>query len=158
MSSVPVAIALGSNLGDRRAHLRWAIEQLGRRLQHVRESSFIETDPVGVSEPQPAYLNAVVVGETDLEPAAVIEWLLTLERGRGRERASFRAARTLDLDLILYGDRVIDTPTLTVPHPRFRERAFVLDPLREIAPDWIDPVTGRTIRQLRDRPRRSAEA
>ena len=143
-----VAIALGSNLGDRQAHLSWAVERMGEWLDGLRVSSFIETEPVGVDEPQPAYLNAAVVGETTLEPDDVLQRLLALERDRGRTRPGFRASRTLDLDLILYGDRVIDTPGLTVPHPRFRDRAFVLVPLAQIAPEWRDPVTGKTVSSL----------
>jgi 2-amino-4-hydroxy-6-hydroxymethyldihydropteridine diphosphokinase len=148
-----VAIALGSNLGDRRAHLDWAIERLRGILTSLRASSFCETDPVGVPDQQPAYLNAAVVGETNLDPHAVLAALMALEGERGRERRSFRAARTLDLDLILYADRVIRTGDLEVPHPRFRERAFVLEPLAELAPEWVDPVTGKTIGELEARAR-----
>lgn len=145
---VTVVIALGSNLGDRQAHLACAVEQLSSFLQNVRVSSFIDTEPVDVPDEQPHYLNAVVVGETSLPPEALLERLLAIERLRGRERPSERAARTLDLDLILYGDAVIDTESLQVPHPRFREREFVVRPLAEIAPDLRDPVTGRTIAEL----------
>ena len=143
-----VAIALGSNLGDRRAHLEWAITRLGEVLTHLRASTLIETEPVGVPDEQPPYLNAVVVGETELEPEALLEHLMALEHGRGRQRRSFRAARTLDLDVILYGDRIIHTDTIEIPHPRFREREFVLRPLAELAPEWIDPVTGKMVEGL----------
>jgi 2-amino-4-hydroxy-6-hydroxymethyldihydropteridine diphosphokinase len=143
-----VAIALGSNLGDRQGHLNWAIERLRDSLANLRVSSVIETEPVGVPDPQPPYLNAAVVGETALPPGDLMRLLLELERQRGRTRTASRAARTLDLDLILYGDLTIDAPGIAVPHPRFRERAFVLEPLAEIAPDWIDPVTGLSMRQL----------
>ena len=146
-----VAIALGSNLGDRRGHLDWAIDRLGRVLTDLRASSAIETDPVGVSGQQPLYLNAAVVGGTTLEPGPLLDRLLEIERARGRERAAPRAPRTLDLDLILYGDRVLDDAGLVVPHPRFRDRMFVLQPLAEIAPAWRDPVTGLTIEDLRRR-------
>ena len=127
-----VAIALGSNLGDRHAHLRFAIDRLRMILTDVRVSSIHETAPEGVDEPQPDYLNAVVVGLTTLGPHALLKELLAIERDRGRTRPSFRASRTLDLDLILYGDDVIDTPELTVPHPRYKERKFVTDPLNEV--------------------------
>ena len=143
-----VAIALGSNLGDRRAHLEWAIERLSRLLSAPRASSMVETEPVGVPDEQPAYLNAVVVGESALGPEALLAALMALERERGRQRLSFRSARTLDLDLILYGDRVIHEAGLDVPHPRFRERDFVLGPLAELEPAWVDPVTGKTIGAL----------
>jgi len=145
---IPVAIALGSNLGDRRVHLEWAIERLGDFLTNLRASSIIETAPVGVPDEQPPYLNAVAVGETTLEPEALLERLMALEHERGRERRSFRAARTLDLDVVLYGDRIISTVTVEIPHPRFREREFVLRPLAEIAGDWIDPITGKTVGRL----------
>jgi 2-amino-4-hydroxy-6-hydroxymethyldihydropteridine diphosphokinase len=88
------------------------------------------------------------VGRCDLPPPELIAWLLALERERGRARATPRAARTLDLDLILYGDLIVDTPGLVVPHPRFRDRRFVLDPLAEIAPEMTDPVTRKTIREI----------
>jgi 2-amino-4-hydroxy-6-hydroxymethyldihydropteridine diphosphokinase len=143
-----VAIALGSNLGDRRAHLDFAATQLRGLLISLRVSSITETAPVDVPDDQPPYLNAVAVGETTLEPEALLKKLMAIERARGRERPSFRAARTLDLDLILYGDRVMRTDTLEVPHPRFRDREFVLRPLVELEPGWIDPVTGQTMEKL----------
>lgn len=149
---VRVAIALGSNLGDREGHLAWAIERLRGPLTNLRASTFIETEPVGVPDAQPAYLNAAVVGETSSSPRDLIRLLLELEQQRGRTRTGLRSARTLDLDLILYGDLTLDEPDIVVPHPRFRERAFVLQPLAEIAPDWTDPVTGLTIAQLATRP------
>ena len=106
-----------------------------------------------VESPQPHYLNAVVVGRTTLGPRALLDLLLDLERARGRERPARRAPCTLDLDLILYGGRVIDEPGLTVPHPEFHRRAFVLVPLSEVAADWRDPRSGRTVGELaRERP------
>jgi 2-amino-4-hydroxy-6-hydroxymethyldihydropteridine diphosphokinase len=145
---VPVAIALGSNLGDRRAHLEWAVTQLGHHLAPIRVSAFRDTSPEEVDGPQPRYLNAVLVGETTLEPRALLALLLALERDRGRVRPSPRAPRTLDLDLILYGDRIVDEPGLTVPHPAFHRRTFVLGPLGEVAADWRDPRTGHRIADL----------
>jgi 2-amino-4-hydroxy-6-hydroxymethyldihydropteridine diphosphokinase len=143
-----VALALGSNLGDRRAHLTWAVDRLSTLLRDCRVSSFIETDPVGVPDAQPRYLNAAMVGTTALDPHDLLAALMTIEQERGRTRTSFRGARTLDLDLILYGDRILDDASLTVPHPRFRDRRFVLEPLASIAPDWIDPMTGQTVASL----------
>jgi len=145
-----VAIALGSNLGDREAHLRGAIEALASAFSNLRVSSFYETDPVDVPGSQPMFLNAAATGESDLSARAVLEALQAVEQRFRRERPYVGAPRTIDLDLILYGDSVINTPGLTVPHPRFRERRFVLEPLAEIAADWVDPVTGKTIRDLLD--------
>jgi 2-amino-4-hydroxy-6-hydroxymethyldihydropteridine diphosphokinase len=143
-----VAVALGSNLGNRRAHLDQAIASLRTLLRRVTVSSYYDTVPAGVVGPQPMYLNAVAVGETMLPPRALLEALLAIESQRGRERPSPKAPRTLDLDLILFGESVIDEPGLFVPHPRFRERRFVLEPLVEIAPEMRDPVSGKTARQL----------
>jgi 2-amino-4-hydroxy-6-hydroxymethyldihydropteridine diphosphokinase len=143
-----VAVALGSNLGDREGHLRSAIAALESSVQHLRVSTFHDTAPVGVG-PQPTFLNAAAVGKTSLPAKALLETLLAIEQNLGRERPFPGAPRTLDLDLILYDDAVIDEgPMLIVPHPRFRERRFVLEPLSEIAPDWRDPVTGRTVEEL----------
>jgi 2-amino-4-hydroxy-6-hydroxymethyldihydropteridine diphosphokinase len=142
-----VAIALGSNLGDREAHLAFAVHQLQGLLTGLRVSSWHETAPVGVS-PQPDFLNGAVVGHTIMGARMLLERLLAIEQERGRRRPHDGAPRTLDLDLILFGGEVIDEPGLRVPHPRFRERLFVLEPLAEIAGDWIDPVTGRSIEEL----------
>jgi 2-amino-4-hydroxy-6-hydroxymethyldihydropteridine diphosphokinase len=144
----PVAVALGSNLGDRAAHLAFAADRLGRLLSDVRVSRPIETAPEGVPGGQPAYLNAAVVGTTVLPPRALLDAVLAIERERGRERPYRYAPRTLDLDLVLYGSRVLREDGLEIPHPRFRERRFVLAPLAEIAGDWTDPVTGATISDL----------
>jgi len=145
---VKIAIALGSNLGDREAQLRAAVTALAPVLSHLRVSSFHETAPVDMPMPQPMFLNAAAVGESTLSAPAILDVLLALEQGFGRERPYPLAPRTIDLDLILYGSAVIHSEGLTVPHPRFRERRFVLEPLAEIAADWIDPVTGKTVAEL----------
>jgi 2-amino-4-hydroxy-6-hydroxymethyldihydropteridine diphosphokinase len=143
-----VAIAVGSNLGDRDGYLRSAIAALQPAIKNLRVSTFHDTAPIGVGA-QPTFLNATAVGETSLSARALLDTLLTLEREFGRERPFSGAPRTLDLDLILYGDAIIDeAPSLIVPHPRFRERRFVLEPLAEIAPDWRDPVTRQTVEEL----------
>ena len=150
MTCTSVAIALGSNLGDREGHLRAAAAAIQSLIPDLRVSSFHDTAPVGVGE-QPRFLNAAAVGSTTLSARALLETLLGIEATLGRTRPHPGAARTVDLDLILYGDHVIEERDLVVPHPRFRERGFVLEPLAEIAPDWVDPVTGRTIRELMSR-------
>jgi 2-amino-4-hydroxy-6-hydroxymethyldihydropteridine diphosphokinase len=145
---VRVAIALGSNLGDRRGALEHALDALVPDLSDITCSSFHETEPAGVGEEHPRYLNAAVIGFTTLPPLALLERLMDIEQEQGRVRPYPMAPRTLDLDLILYGDAILDQPRLSVPHPRFREREFVLAPLAEIAPDMVDPVTGKTITEL----------
>jgi 2-amino-4-hydroxy-6-hydroxymethyldihydropteridine diphosphokinase len=145
---IRTAVALGSNLGDRRAHLDFAVTRLRHLLDDLIVSRYYDTAPVGVSGPQPMYLNAAAVGMTRLTPRALLDGLLAIEQERGRERPFPNAPRSLDLDLILYGDVAIDSPGLVVPHPRFRGRRFVLEPLAEVAPDLRDPVSGRTIAEL----------
>jgi 2-amino-4-hydroxy-6-hydroxymethyldihydropteridine diphosphokinase len=146
-----VAVALGSNLGDRHSLLTEATARLSSVLTSLRASTFHDTVPVGVPSPQPNYLNAVVVGETTLTARELLAELLAIERTMGRTRPHAGAPRTIDLDLILYGTSTVDEPGLTVPHPRFRERGFVLAPLCEIAPEMIDPVSGETAAALLDR-------
>lgn len=142
-----VAIALGSNLGDRSAHLSSAVTALHPHLSDLRVSSFIETAAVGIGD-QPAFLNGAVTGWSDAPPRAWLDLLLDLERQAGRERPYPGASRTLDLDLILCGSAVIDEPGLRVPHPRFRDRGFVLTPLASIAPDMTDPESGLSVLDL----------
>jgi 2-amino-4-hydroxy-6-hydroxymethyldihydropteridine diphosphokinase len=152
-----VAIAVGSNVGDREAHVGYAAARLGDFLSNLSPSRWFETAPVGVGEQDP-FLNGAIVGETALSPRQLLDVLLLIERERGRARPHPGAPRTLDLDLILYDRQVVDEPGLQVPHPRFRDRLFVLDPLAEIAADWIDPETGLSIRALRDRLRQRERA
>lgn len=143
-----IAIALGSNLGDRRQHIDTAIDLLMPHLRQALVSSFLDTEPEGVSDQQPRYLNAALVGEAQLLPQAMLKRLLSIEEQLGRTRPYWGAPRIIDLDLILYGDVQLREPGIQVPHPRFRERKFVLGPLNEIAPELIDPVTGKTIGEL----------
>jgi 2-amino-4-hydroxy-6-hydroxymethyldihydropteridine diphosphokinase len=143
-----IAIALGSNLGDRRQHLETAIDLLMPHLRQALVSSFLDTEPEGVTDDQPRYLNAALVGEAQLLPQAMLKRLLSIEEQLGRTRPYWGAPRIIDLDLILYGDVQLREPGIQVPHPRFRERNFVLGPLNEIAPELVDPVTGKTIAEL----------
>jgi 2-amino-4-hydroxy-6-hydroxymethyldihydropteridine diphosphokinase len=144
----PVAVAVGSNLGDRRSHLAFAFQRLSELLEDLRVSSIRETDPVGVPGHQPRFLNAAAVGTWRGEPEELLSALLAIEAARGRQRLAPLAARTLDLDLILFDQRILQTANLITPHPRFRERRFVLEPLAELVPEWKDPVTGRTVAEL----------
>jgi 2-amino-4-hydroxy-6-hydroxymethyldihydropteridine diphosphokinase len=143
------AIAIGSNLGDRYAAMAFATEQLATFISGLAISDPIETEPAGEGlQDQPLYLNAVAVGETNLGPREILDALLALENAYGRERPFPGAPRTLDLDLILLGDTLEHAPGLQVPHPRFRERFFVLGPLAEVAPDMVDPLTGLKVWEL----------
>jgi 2-amino-4-hydroxy-6-hydroxymethyldihydropteridine diphosphokinase len=157
--TLKVAIAIGSNLGDRRAAVAFAAERLTAFVSDITLSNPVETEPEGEGlEDQPLYLNAVAVGHTALGPRDLLDALLAIERDYGRERPFRGAPRTLDLDLILLGDTREDSPGLRVPHPRFRERFFVLGPLAEVAPEMVDPATGLRVwellrRLLQDRER-----
>ena len=146
------AVALGSNLGDRHAALQFAIDGLSRLLSNLTVSSLIETEPLDrdgkVVADHPLFLNAVATGFTILAPDDLLDALLAIETDYGRERPFPGAPRTLDLDLILFGDVIADAPRLHVPHPRFRDRFFVLGPLAEIAPAMRDPVSGNTVAEL----------
>jgi 2-amino-4-hydroxy-6-hydroxymethyldihydropteridine diphosphokinase len=155
VTSTKVAIALGSNLGDREAHLAFGLSALPGFITNLKQSTWHDTAPVGVSPDQPRYLNGVVVGETSLGARELLDRLLQIEEAAGRRRPSPLAPRTLDLDLILFGDQVIDEAGLAVPHPRFRERLFVLEPLADLAPDLVDPESGQTISALLARARRA---
>ncbi len=137
-------VGMGSNVGDRRAHLRHAAAALARLGSVVRVSSLYETSAVG-SVAQPPFLNAVVGVDTALRPEGLLAGMMDIERERGRIRDLPGGPRTLDLDLLFYGDRIVRGSDLIVPHPRWRERAFVRVPLSEIVPDLIDPESGWSV-------------
>lgn len=147
-------VALGSNLGDRHGVVRGGLAELGRlpRTRLLRGSRPVETPPERPSDGGP-FVNAVALLESDLSPRQLLAALLSLERRFGRKRGGTRGPRTLDLDLILYGVLRHDEPGLIVPHPRFRERAFVVEPAAEVAPHLRDPVSGRTMGELAERVR-----
>lgn len=143
-------IGLGSNVGDRRATLSRAIAELDASpgVSVTKLSAFHETEPVGGPPGQGLYLNAAASIETTLEPLELLSLLHQIEAGNGRTREVHWGERTLDLDLLLYDDRIMKTTDLTIPHPRMAGRRFVLEPLLEVAPGAVDPVTGRTVAQM----------
>jgi 2-amino-4-hydroxy-6-hydroxymethyldihydropteridine diphosphokinase len=139
-----VYLSLGSNLGDRAENLRRAIGELhGVR----RVSAFYETEPADVPD-QPWFLNCVVALETDHSALDLLHELQAIEQRLGRVRTIPRGPRTVDLDILFFGDTVMDTPELTIPHPRLPDRRFVLEPLAEIAPEFRHPVTGRSVTEM----------
>lgn len=142
-----VYIALGSNVGDRLENLRRAVESLALDLDQLQASPVYETDPVGYDD-QERFLNAVVRGETDLSPHRLLERVQEIETQLGRERPFPNAPRTIDLDILLYDDRILDSSDLTIPHPRLHERLFVLIPLADVAPEAAHPVLGKSINDL----------
>lgn len=147
-SALPlVFLGLGSNLGDRVAHLRAALEQLAAAFQVERVSSVYETAPQLVTD-QPRYYNLVCAGSTELAPHDLLHFLKTLEQRLGRTPTYRYGPREIDLDLLLYGDEILTTPDLTIPHPRMAERGFVLVPLAEIVPELLHPTLKRTMRDL----------
>ena len=145
---VKCAIALGSNLGDSKQILNQALELLSQTsgIELISHSSWYETVPVG--PPQPNYVNGCAILETELLPENLLQILLKIEQQFGRIRQERWGPRILDLDILLYGDLILEMPNLTIPHPRMNERAFVLVPLAEIAAHWIEPISRQTILQL----------
>ncbi len=145
------AIALGSNLGDSRSILDRTIDRIATfpQIELIAVSSWYLTTPIG--PPQPDYLNGCAIVWTSLTPLGFLNTLHAIEAEFGRVRAEVWGARTLDLDLLLYGDEIIDTPDLQVPHPRMTERSFVLVPLAEITPDTIEPRSAQSILALCNR-------
>jgi 2-amino-4-hydroxy-6-hydroxymethyldihydropteridine diphosphokinase len=145
-----VYLALGSNLGDRERYLQSAIEGLARRgVRTVRSASIYLTAPRDVLD-QPWFLNTVIEGNTSLDPARLLQACRAVEEENQRQRIVDKGPRTLDIDIIFYGSEIVREAALVIPHPHFSERRFVLEPLAEIAPAFMDPVSGKTVGQLLD--------
>ena len=147
INAVEVYLSLGSNMGDRQQNLDKALDFLSQRLQLGRVSSVYDTEPLGNAE-QPRFLNLVCQAYTGLAPAVLLALAKGIENKLGRTSRRPNSPRPIDIDILFYGDQIIDTPQLVVPHPRLTKRAFVLIPLAEIAPDLRHPVTDKTASQL----------
>lgn len=142
-----VFIGLGTNLGSRERNLEEAREALALKMTLLKASSIYETAPWGYLD-QPAFLNQVVEAKTDLSPSKLLDFLKDTEKELGRQENFRYGPRLIDLDILFYGKRIIHTARLQVPHPRLAERAFVLAPLAEIAPNWVHPQRQVTIQEL----------
>ena len=144
---IEVYLGLGSNLGDRQDNLDRALDLLSQRLRVDNVSPMYETEPVGNTD-QPNFLNMVCQAYTSLAPTGLLALAKGIERKLGRMSAKSNAPRPIDIDILFYGDQVIETPELTIPHPRLTKRAFVLVPLAQIAPGFRHPVSGKTVKEL----------
>jgi 2-amino-4-hydroxy-6-hydroxymethyldihydropteridine diphosphokinase len=142
-------LSLGSNVGDRAGNLNAALDHLRAFGEVVAVSSFYETEPVEFTA-QPWFLNCAVKLNTEKTPAQVLAGIVEIEQQLGRQRGQQKGPRTIDLDILLFGNSIVDVPGLTIPHPTMQQRRFVLEPLAEIAPDALHPVFKRTIQELRD--------
>ncbi|MDP2659661.1 MAG: 2-amino-4-hydroxy-6-hydroxymethyldihydropteridine diphosphokinase [Dehalococcoidia bacterium] len=144
---VQVLLGLGSNLGDREGNIREALARLGAVMVFEKVSSFYETDPVGYLD-QPSFINIVCLGSAELSPMGMLDLVKAIEEQMGREPNFRNGPRLIDIDILSYGDTVLDTEELTIPHPRLAERSFVLAPLSEIGPDWRHPTLAKTASEM----------
>jgi 2-amino-4-hydroxy-6-hydroxymethyldihydropteridine diphosphokinase len=144
-----VYLSLGSNVGDRDSLLRDAQARLGAEGRIVAASSFYETEPVEFTD-QPWFLNCAIALETSTTPQELMGAILGIEKEMGRQRLQNKGPRTIDIDILLFGDTILDSPQLTIPHPAMHHRRFTLEPLAEIAPNVLHPVLRKTIRELRN--------
>ena len=144
-----IFLSLGSNTGDRKGHLQTALEKMkGKGVRAKHQSSFYLTEPVDVVD-QPTFLNLVCEVETGLSPESLLGVCLSTEKELGRVRRERKGPRVIDVDILFYGQKQVRSPELTIPHPALYQRNFVLVPLEEIAPEFQDPVCGKSIRELR---------
>jgi 2-amino-4-hydroxy-6-hydroxymethyldihydropteridine diphosphokinase len=144
-----VYLSLGSNVGDRAAHLKAAITRLGKLGRVAAVSSFYETEPVEVND-QSWFLNCVLALDTEEAPQTLLRSVLDIEREMGRQRTKAKGPRNIDIDILLFGEAIVNDKGLTIPHPAMEQRRFVLEPLSEIAPNARHPGSGKTAAELRD--------
>jgi len=147
--AVVVYLGLGSNLGDRQANLDKALDLLSQRLGEIKISSVYDTEPIG-NVNQPRFLNMVCQAYTRLAPQELLALAKGIELKLGRALHKSNAPRPIDIDILFYGDQIVETPELVIPHPRLTERAFVLFPLAEIAPELVHPVSGKKVKELKE--------
>jgi 2-amino-4-hydroxy-6-hydroxymethyldihydropteridine diphosphokinase len=144
---VKIYLSLGSNMGDRRYNLASALDALARKITVQVVSSLYDTAPVG-NTLQPRFLNMVCAAVTSLSPDGLLKFIKQIEKNMGRKAGPVNSPRPIDIDILFYGNQVVELPSLVIPHPRLAERAFVLVPLTEIAPEFVHPLTGKTVRQM----------